>query len=187
MKHGFGMLCRAGMVFTLAVICTLLPCAFAAGVNMPFNGDVRFHGICVTVPDSYIRDSTQSNADFYLFEKGWFSSVIMLSREDAPDDTEEWMNGYMEYLLARGAHSERTKFLGMRALESQQLRGGVLWQEMYFACGDSLYAVAISGGDEEEFRTLLDTVRIDDGSGLAYESVPKEDTNILDRILRYFG
>lgn len=187
MEYGCGRTCSACVVFLLIVLCALQPCALAAVKDMPFNGDVCFHDICVSIPDAYIRDSTQSTADFYLFERGWFSSVIMLSREDAPDDPEGWIEGYRVYLQSQGASSEWTEFQGMRALESQQLRGGVLWQEMYFACEGSLYAVAVNGGSEAEFAALLDTVRMDDGSGMPQESLPEADTNILNRILRYFG
>ena len=43
-------------------------CAFE-NVRMPFNGKIEFHDITAVIPSDFIRDSTQSKDDLWVFEK----------------------------------------------------------------------------------------------------------------------
>ena len=55
--------------------------------KMPFNGDITFHEITLTVPERFIRDSTESNDDLWVFEHDGYSEYILISRTDASSDT----------------------------------------------------------------------------------------------------
>ena len=45
-------------------------CGCANRISMPFNGTVEFNRISLTVPTRFVRDSTQSNEDLWIFEHG---------------------------------------------------------------------------------------------------------------------
>lgn len=66
----------------LLIACMVLLSGFTAVSDMPFNGDIVFHEIALSIPESFIRDSTQSSEDVWIFEKGFYSKYIILSRSD---------------------------------------------------------------------------------------------------------
>ena len=134
--------------------------AQASAGDMPFNGEMAFHKISLAVPESFIRDSTQSTDDFWVFEKGWYSQYIMLSCSALNSDAGAYLDGYMKYLHAQGADSHREDFLGLEAVRSSQMDGGRNWQELMFVHDGSVYAVALQGGTEDAFSALLDTVAV---------------------------
>lgn len=43
------------------------------GIQMPFNADIQFHDIALTVPERFIRDSSQSKEDLWVFEHDNYS------------------------------------------------------------------------------------------------------------------
>ena len=45
--------------------------------QMPFNGDIEFHDISLTIPERFIRDSTQSNDNLWVFECDNYSEYII--------------------------------------------------------------------------------------------------------------
>lgn len=137
-------------------------CGLISGVRMPFNGDITFHDITATVPESFIRDSTQSNNDMWIFESGNYSEYIIISRTDITKDTDTALNDYVDYMIEQGAESQRGTFLYTDAVLSTYTKDGKYCQEILFAYNGSFYAVALRGGTEEEFQSLLDTVNTPD-------------------------
>ena len=131
--------------------------------DMPFNGGVAFHELKVTIPDSFLRDSGQSSEDLWIFEKGGYQQIILLSRRDAPGDVGASLDDYAAYLLEQGMDARRGSFLELDAVLSSCTMDGVFCQEVLFAHGGSFYAVSLRGGTREEFQSLLDTVAISDG------------------------
>ena len=128
--------------------------------DMPLGGAVEFHDIAVTLPDGYVRDSTESTGDLWIFETGFYRKYVMLVRKDLTGDAAALMNSYAAYLTEQGALSVKTIFNGHEALRSSMNQGGVLWQEVYFAHGDSTYAIALRGGSEADFEAIINTVRL---------------------------
>ena len=70
----------------ILILFMLAICAGCARVNMPFNGDIQFHNISLTVPQRFIRDSTQSTNDLWVFEHSFYSECILISRKDVTGD-----------------------------------------------------------------------------------------------------
>lgn len=140
----------------LAVILTLCGC----GSEMPFNGEVSFHELSVTVPDKFVRDSTKSSQDAWVFERGWYEEMIILTRSDITGAVT--MEDYMLSMQEVGAQVTATTFLGNEAVHSAYTKDGQYCQEMFFAYNGSFYAVALRGGTVEEFQQLLDTVTIEE-------------------------
>ena len=146
------------LILAVVLVGSLAGCSF--GSNMPFNGDVCFHEMNVTIPTSFIRDSTQSNEDLWLFEKDRYSELIILSRKDITAEASAALDSYAEYLIEQGVDVTRETFLDMDAIFSTYTRDGVFCQEMLFAYNGSFYAIALRGGTTEAFQSLLDTVSI---------------------------
>ena len=144
------------------LMAVLLFCGFSFPFfsDMPFNGDVAFHKIALTIPRSYIRDSTRSSDDFWVFEKGLYSNMIMLSRKDLEGNLNAVLENYISYLSEQGVESVRTDFLEMEAVHSFKLEEEMAWREMLFVHEGSIYAVAMRGGEDAEFEALLDSVSI---------------------------
>lgn len=146
------------LLLILAMICSLVGCRPPS--DMPYNGDITFHKLTMTIPSTFIRDSTQSSNDVWLFEKGYYDQLIILSRKDITGETDASLDGYVEYMSEQGAKSERTTFLEYSAVLSEYTKDDQFCQEMLFAYNGSFYAIALRGGTQQEFQTLLNTVSI---------------------------
>ena len=168
----------------LALVILFCPAGLAAQSDMPFNGEIAFHKISLTIPDSYIRDSTQSTADFWVFEKGFYSRYIMLSRNDLQGDADEALDRYAESLHAEGVDAQRTRFLQAEAVYSESVQADTAWREMFFVHDGSLYAVAMRGGTADEMQALLDTVALH--AEIPEIAVQPDNRNALERFFGYF-
>lgn len=147
-------------VFALLIV---ISTAFALygcqpGTDMPYNGNVSFHAVMVSVPEDFIRDSTRSNSDLWRFEKGFYDQIIILSRNDIVGDVSASLDSYLAYMIEQGCESNRTTFMQLDAVHSTYTQNDQYCQEMLFAYHGSLYAIALRGGTEEDFQSLLDSV-----------------------------
>ena len=150
---------RVVIIFMVAFIC-VFTCGCVGGTKMPFNGEVEFHSISFTVPERFIRDSTQSTEDFWVFENGNYSEYILISRKDIVGDTSSLLDDYVESMKEVNANSERTTFLDGDAVLSTYYLEDVLCQEILFSYDKSFYAVALRGGDESSFKEITDTIKL---------------------------
>lgn len=112
------------------------------------------------IPEKFIRDSTQSTEDLWIFEHGNYAEYIIISRKDINGDTVASLENYVDYMKEQGATSEITTFLEKDAVHSTYNLADIFCQEILFAHDGSFYAVALRGGTEEDFKNLLDTVNI---------------------------
>ncbi len=150
---------RIVALFTVIItLFSLGSCGF--GSDMPYNGDVTFNGITVSIPQKFIRDSTQSTNDMWVFEKGFYKQSIILSRKDLGGEVGEVLDGYVEYMKSMECASKRTTFAGCEAVHTTYTKDGQFCQEMLFVYNSSIYAVALRGGTEEEFKLLIDSVKL---------------------------
>ena len=152
---------RFRLPFMLAAVILLCGFTWPFQSSMPFNGDIHFHEIGITIPRAYIRDSTQSNEDLWIFEKGFYSKYILLSRKDLSGDADDILNNYAAYLQEQGVQSRRDSFLGLPAVRSSDESQEQSWREMLFVYNGSLYAVALRGGNEDDLLALLESVSLE--------------------------
>lgn len=144
-----------------AVVLVAFIVVFSCGCSdMPFNGDIEFHNIALIIPERFIRDSTQSSDDLWVFEHGNYSEYVLVSRKDAVAEVSSSLAEYTEYMKENGAESESTTFLNNDAVVSTYYLEDVFCQEVLFVYDSSFYSVALRGGDEEGFREITDTVRL---------------------------
>lgn len=155
MKKAFSLLICFVLMFSLAG-------CFQNQSDMPFNGDITFHQIKMTIPSEFIRDSAQSSEDTWLFEQGWYKKTIVIMRSPLQDDPAAFIDAYASGLQSKQIQSETGEFMGYPAAKSSTTReDGVFWQELSFAVNSDFYAVALNGGTEAEFLALIDSITID--------------------------
>jgi len=145
--------------WTLVILSLVSLIGCSNSVDMPFNGDIAFHEISLTVPERFIRDSTQSSTDRWIFEYHSYTECIILVKNQI---TETDIPAYLEsYRLAMAQHgtSELIFFHGETAVQSSYDKNGEFCQEIFFTCGNSSYAVALRGGTEASFRELVSTIQ----------------------------
>ena len=146
-------------VFLFAVIVVSL----AACSQMPFNGTIVFHDISLTIPERFIRDSTQSNNDLWVFERDNYSEYIIVSRKDITGEAQLALTDYAEYMKENGAESEVITFLNNDAVFSTYYKDSVYCQEILFAYNNSFYSVTLRGGKQSDFKEITDTITIPAG------------------------
>ena len=95
---------RISKIFVLILMLILLGSLWGCRTHsdMPYNDDITFHKMNVTIPQNFIRDSTQSNEDAWLFESGFYSKLIILSRNDTTGNTNASLANYVEYMKQQG-------------------------------------------------------------------------------------
>lgn len=143
----------------IPVLLLSLMLSACGGSNMPFNGEVSFHGIALTIPEDYIRDSTESTKDLWVFEKGFYSRYIILSRKDGNGDAAA-VDSYAAYLTEQGVQVQQGRFLDQKALLSGWYEGEMFCQELFFIWDGSFYAISLRGGTEADFDELIQSVRL---------------------------
>jgi hypothetical protein len=147
-------------------VCIFLAIIFVFSLSacsqMPFNGNIEFCDISLTIPERFIRDSTQSNGDLWVFECDNYSEYIIISRKDVTGETQSALTDYAEYMKENGAESEIVCFLNDSAVLSTYYIDDVFCQEILFAYRNSFYAVALRGGSQNGFKEITDTISLNE-------------------------
>lgn len=146
------------------VLLMLIPSSCCSPSTMPFNGNIQFHSISLTVPQRFIRDSTQSNDDLWIFLNSNYSEYILISRSDVTGDVPSALADYAESMFAIGAECSIVAFLGRDAVASTYYSEDMYCQEILFYHDNSLYAVALRGGTESDFLEITNTITLIGGS-----------------------
>ena len=153
-------------LLSLMIISIMLASAFlfegCKMSKMPLGGKIQFHEVTAVIPNGFVRDSTQSNDDQWVFEKGWYSEYIIIMRSDAKEDVIAQLDDYVVLMLERGADSSRGSYLNTDAVLSKYVRDGEYCQEITFCYNGSLYSFALRGGTDDEFQSLLNDINTPD-------------------------
>ena len=139
------------------LLCTLSGCK-VFNKRMPLNGDITFYDISLTVDEKYVRDSSQSSENLWVFEHGNYKEYIILSKKDISGDLTVVLSEYLEYMLENGVNAEKKVFFENEAIFSSWTSDGLFCQEVTFVHEGSVYAVSLRGGTESEFDHLIRTV-----------------------------
>ena len=157
MKQTIRYIC--GAIVSLLLMGSMAGCSVLERYIEKPDSEVVFHDLKLSVPFAYIIDSTQSDANFRLYEKGWYKSVIILSRNTFDDDIDELLDGYVDYILENSGSSQRTTFLEQPAVRSTfTSQDGKPAEEMLFIYNGFCYSISMRGGSEQDFNDLLATV-----------------------------
>ena len=148
----------ATAVLVLVMLFALCGCNTS---DMPFNGDITFHNISLTIPERFVRDTTESGEDFWIFENGGYKEYILLNRNDkTTDDVIGSFESYVAYMDENNIKSVRTTFMGQEATDTHYEMEGMDCHEMLFFYNDEFYSIALRGGSKESFDEILATVKV---------------------------
>ena len=147
-----GLLC----VMLVLVLCT--GCSLLYSGTMPFNGEAQFHDIWIVIPERFIRDSTQSSDDVWVFERGNYKEYIIMSRTDIQSDEKTEFESAIAYMKSVGAEYEMLTKDGIQAAHFTYDKEGVFCQELVFPYKGLFYAIALRGGDENGFKELINSI-----------------------------
>lgn len=152
---------RSKIKYLAIVLAVLLMVLTGCGgmSDMPFNGDIMFHDVSMTVPEKFIRDSAQSNADLWIFEHDNYSQILLMSRDDVVEDTPEKMEEMMDFYGTIGGTSTKYEEYA-HAYRAEYTKDDMACQEVMFIYGDNLYTITLRGATAEEFSKLLDSVEV---------------------------
>lgn len=154
------------IMLLIAVCCVLSACT--SSKEMPFNGKIQFHEICLEIPKNFVRDSTQSKEDLWVYEHHNYASYILLLYKDASgvQNPEEELASYGEYICGQGGsvvetgsasfNEDDVPYIILSYITNDDKEG----REFYFFYNDSFYSVALRGGSEEEFVTLYESIGV---------------------------
>ena len=143
-----------------AIFMLIVASGCSSSSKIPFNGSIQFHKISAIIPEKYIRDSTQSTDDLWIFEHGAYSEYILISRSDINGEISSSLENYVNYMKENNAESEIGSFLETDAVYSTYYIEDILCQEILFSYDDSFYAIALRGGDENGFNEIVNTVKV---------------------------
>ena len=146
------------LLLPILILTLLFPGCGRSG--MPYNGEIQFHDISAVIPKDFIRDSTQSNEDLWVFEKGFYAECILITRSDAAENVSAQLDGYADRMTELGAESVRGTCLDTAAVLTTYTKDGQFCQEILFPCNGSIYAFALRGGTEQAFQSLLEGIHI---------------------------
>lgn len=130
--------------------------------EMPINGVIQFHDITAVIPSDYTRDSTQSDEDLWIFEKGMYKKYVIFKRSDITSNAETQLNDYVEYITAQGGSASCGTYLYVQASLGTYYLQDVYCQEILFVYNNSIYTFALRGGTEEEFQSFLNHINTPD-------------------------
>ena len=148
------------IVILISIVLILASAAGCGKNKMPFNGEISFHDISLTIPDDYIRDSSQSNDDFWVFEKGNYKQTVLISRMANEGAGEKALDYYSEAMSQVGAEVSSRTLNDVNCAFSEYTKDNTYCQEIYFVYKDYEYAVALRGGDKTDFEKLTESITL---------------------------
>ena len=142
----------------LMAICmiVLTGCGMDNGMSdMPFNGEVFFHDLSIEIPEDFIRDSTKSNENQYVFEKDNYNVVIVLSKQNT--------NGYSLRNIVNGAESENGTVLNYddeyTTCDIEYILSDGTYSYTHSQIyNDDRYQIIVQGKNEADVKSVYDTV-----------------------------
>lgn len=146
------------MILLVSMLLTLGGCFGMA--RMPFNGDITFHDITLTVPEKYIRDSTKSDEDTWIYEYDSYAEYIVIMRKDFSGDESAALEDYVAYMKENKAESEVVSFQDGSAVHTTYTKNNQFCQELLFIHGDSVYAVALRACPRATFEEVTKTIAL---------------------------
>ena len=152
-------------IFALSVVVFVVfsLCACTNGdayTKMPLGGNVTFHEIFLTIPENFVRDSTASSEDLWIFEKGFYKEYLIIKRSDNNADATETFGNYNNFIIEQGGNSTLGKFIGKEAVLCSYTKEDFYCQELMFEYKDSIYNITLRDGDSDTFGAIMDSVKL---------------------------
>lgn len=143
-------------IIVLIVLCIILIFGFVMKgktSTIPFNGSVVFYDLSIEIPKDFIRDSTKSNDNQYVFEKNNYDVIIVISKQNT--------NGYSLRNMVNSAKNENGTVLYSNNEYTKcdikyMLNGGVYSFAHSQIYNDIRYQIIIQSKDETKAKLVYD-------------------------------
>lgn len=134
--------------------------------NEPFNGEVEFNELSLTIPDTFVRDTT---VDGYKqgvakrWEKDDYKSIVTISKHEKYELTEETISNITTNQQLQMAldtvQAEQIEFLGNPALESSfKVTDGEM-KYLVFSTDNYTYEFSVQG-DISDYEQIRDSIKL---------------------------
>ena len=153
----------AAFLIALTLLFSLCACvAPTEYTEMELGGTGTFYDVEYKIPSYYIFDSTESKENFVVYESGWYSKILLMSRGGVTKDPARLhLESYAEGVKEFGAHyCEFIEFNGVEAVLAKYNVEDKPCTEVYFVYGNSTYAIALRGETEENVDIFMSAVKL---------------------------
>lgn len=156
------------LIIPIIIILSLVICTGCVNKypDEPFNGEVEFGELTLTIPDDYVRDTTVQGYDEGVakrWEKDNYKSIVTISRHEKYDLTPEAMEqiryNQETQLALNGVQSEETELFGNVALENTfDVEGGSM-EYLIFSTDNYTYEFSVQG-DISDYEQIKNSIMI---------------------------
>lgn len=156
------------LIIPIIIIITLMVCTSCADKypNEPFNGEVEFSELTLTIPDDYVRDTTVQGYDEGVtkrWEKDNYKSIVTISKHEKYDLTPEVMEQLtynQQTQMATGeVQSSTIYFLDNIALENTfEVDNGEM-KYLIFSTDNYIYEFSVQG-DISDYEQIKNSIKL---------------------------
>lgn len=142
---------------TIAIVLALvLMLAMFAGCKPVADRNVTLGEMTVKMPKEYELDKGQSDDIVRIYQSGGYTKCIMLSKNEAVYTAQD----YITAMLDAGSQSDIGKLGDMECVYSTYKVDERPCEEVLFFYNGSAYSLALRSGDEGEFETLINSIKL---------------------------
>jgi len=154
------------LIIPIIIIITLMVCTSCVDKypNEPFNGEVEFSELTLTIPDDYVRDTTVQGYDEGVakrWEKDNYNSIVTISKHEkydlTPEAIEQLTYNQETQLALNGVQSEEIELFGNVALENTFDVDGGSMKYLIFSTDNYTYEFSVQGdiSDYEQIKNSI--------------------------------
>ena len=155
------------LIFTTCLLLILTTCVGCNKYpNEPFNGEVEFGDITITIPDTYIRDTTVQGYKEGVakrWERDNYKSIVTISRHEKYELTDETMQQIVynqQTQMAVGTvQAEKITFFDKVALQTTfEIEDEQEMKYLIFSDNEYTYEFSVQG-DISDYETIKSSIR----------------------------
>lgn len=154
------------LIIPIIIIITLMACTSCVDKypNEPFNGEVEFSELTLTIPDDYVRDTTVQGYDEGVakrWEKDNYKSIVTISKHEkydlTPEAIEQLTYNQQTQMATGEVQSSTIYFLDNIALENTfEVDNGEM-KYLIFSTDNYIYEFSVQGdiSDYEQIKNSI--------------------------------
>lgn len=154
------------LIIPIIIIITLMACTSCVDKypNEPFNGEVEFSELTLTIPDDYVRDTTVQGYDEGVakrWEKDNYKSIVTISKHEkydlTPEVIEQLTYNQQTQMATGEVQSSTIDFLDNIALENTfEVDNGEM-KYLIFSTDNYTYEFSVQGdiSDYEQIKNSI--------------------------------
>lgn len=154
------------LIIPIIIIITLMACTSCVDKypNEPFNGEVEFSELTLTIPDDYVRDTTVQGYDEGVakrWEKDNYKSIVTISKHEkydlTPEAIEQLTYNQQTQMATGEVQSSTIDFLDNIALENTfEVDNGEM-KYLIFSTDNYIYEFSVQG-DTSDYEQIKNSI-----------------------------